>query len=181
MKFPPSGALALAAVLLLAGCSATGKSKGANDWLSGLHLPQISTYKGLPPGDSRGAGKSGQQTAPDAASPSKQVIYFQYDSSDVQPQYLPIINNNASYLAANPGKTAVLEGHTDERGSPEYNIALGEQRGKAIANLMKLQGVVDSQIQIVSYGEENPDVPGHDDQAWQQNRRVVIYFPGSKP
>lgn len=181
MKCLYTGALALAAVLLLDGCSATSKSKGLDNFGAGSHYPQISTYKGLPPGTGNNAGKSGQYAGASGDASAKHVIYFQYDSSDVQPQYIPVINGDAEYLANNPGKIAVIEGHTDERGSPEYNITLGEQRAKSVANMMKLQGAVDSQIQIISYGEEKPNVSGHDDQAWQQNRRVVIYFPGTKP
>ena len=108
---------------------------------------------------------------------SKRVIYFVYDSSEVQPEYLSVINNHANYLASNKAVSVILDGHGDERGSPEYNVALGEQRARSVAKLMKLQGVADSQIQLVSYGEEKPAVTGHDENAWLQNRRVEITYP----
>lgn len=109
--------------------------------------------------------------------PAQRVIYFVNDSNEVQPESLPALNGHANYLMANPGKLAVLEGHADERGSPEYNIGLGEQRAKSVAQLLKLQGVADAQMQTISLGEEKPQDPGHDEGAWQRNRRVEISYP----
>ncbi len=109
---------------------------------------------------------------------STRIIYFTFDSSEVAADYLSIVTAHAEYLSANPGKSVVLEGHADERGSREYNIALGERRGLSVANLMKLQGVSASQIQVVSYGEEKPVDFGHDDVSWEKNRRVEIVYSG---
>lgn len=109
---------------------------------------------------------------------SKRTIYFMLDSSQVQPDFVPVIAAHSQYLVANPSQRVILEGNTDERGSREYNIALGEQRAKSVANMMKLQGVSDSQLQIVSYGEEKPAAFGSDESAWEQNRRVVISYQG---
>jgi peptidoglycan-associated lipoprotein len=117
----------------------------------------------------------------DPASPlSKRTIYFRYDSSDVQQDFIPVIAAHAAYLLQHPQYRLVLEGHADERGSPEYNIALGEQRAKAVARLMKAQGVPGRQLSIVSYGEEKPAVDGHDEAAWQLNRRVELVYEGVK-
>lgn len=182
MKLPKTGAVLCAAVLLLQGCSSTGKSKGENGYGPRIAGPEIGKYRegGGPygAGPRGGAGANGAGAGELANPQSRHVVYFVYDSSEVQPQYLALITSQANYLAANPGKTVVLEGHADERGSPEYNIALSEQRAKAVAKLLKLQGAVDSQIQIVGFGEEKPEVPGHDDNAWQRNRRVEISYPG---
>jgi len=117
----------------------------------------------------------------DPASPlSKRTIYFRYDSSDVQQDFIPVIASHAAFLLQHPQYRLVLEGHADERGSPEYNIALGEQRAKAVARLMKAQGVPARQLSIVSYGEEKPAVDGHDEAAWQLNRRVELVYEGVK-
>lgn len=195
MKLTHTLALMLSAALLLAGCGATGKKGEDADGMGaeGMGGPEIGKYGDRAGGAYGSGGRYGQGSAYGAggqgqhgsASPddpqgplSKRIIYFLYDSSDVQPEYIPVINNHANYLASNPGKTIVLEGHADERGSPEYNIALGEQRAKAVVKLMKLQGAKDEQIQIVSFGEEKPQALGHDDSAWQQNRRVEISYPG---
>lgn len=107
---------------------------------------------------------------------SKQTIYFMLDSSQVQPDFIPVINAHSQYLAANPNQRISVEGHCDERGSREYNIALGEQRAKAVANMMKSQGVSDSQIDIVSYGEEKPAAFGSDEASWELNRRAELVY-----
>lgn len=107
---------------------------------------------------------------------SKQIIYFMYDSSQVQQDFISVIAAHAQYLVTHPGQNVVLEGHADERGSREYNIALGEQRGKSVYRMMKIQGVTDSQLEIVSYGEEKSASEGMNNKAWQLNRRVEIVY-----
>lgn len=109
---------------------------------------------------------------------SKRTIYFMLDSSEVMPDFIPVIKAHAQYLIANPGQRMTLEGNADERGSREYNIALGEQRGKSVASMMKVQGVSENQLNIVSYGEEKPVAFGSDESAWERNRRVeLVYQP----
>lgn len=184
------GVILLAAALAAAGCSskggAQGEGEGADAAVMGTGGPEIGKYGagqgggayGGAGGGGYGAG-GGDAALDDPNSPlSKRVVYFNYDSSEVAPEYVSVVNNHAGFLASNPGKTVVLEGHADERGSSEYNVALGEQRAKAVAKLMKLQGVSDSQLQIVSFGEEKPAVSGHDESAYQQNRRVELAYPG---
>lgn len=107
---------------------------------------------------------------------SKQTIYFMYDSSQVQPEYISVINAHALYLASHPSQRVILEGHADERGSREYNIALSEQRAKSVARAMEMEGVSSSQLSVVSYGEEKPAIEGFDESAWGQNRRVVLVY-----
>jgi peptidoglycan-associated lipoprotein len=109
---------------------------------------------------------------------SKSIIYFTYDSSEIQPDFIPVITAHAQYLAAHPNQRVTLEGHGDERGSREYNIALGEQRGKTVSGKLTLQGTSDSQLDIVSYGEEKPAAFGSDESAWEQNRRVELVYQG---
>jgi peptidoglycan-associated lipoprotein len=107
---------------------------------------------------------------------SKRTVYFMLDSSEVMPDFIPVIAAHAQYLVANPGQKITLEGNTDERGSPEYNIALGEQRAKSVASMMKVQGVSENQLNVVSYGEEKPAAFGSDESAWEKNRRVEIAY-----
>lgn len=107
---------------------------------------------------------------------SQRIIYFAYDMSDIQSQYYPIVEAHASYLAANPNTVVSLEGHADERGSREYNLALGEKRSLSVKQQMTLLGVSPSQIRTISYGEERPVESGHDDYSWSQNRRVEIVY-----
>ena len=104
------------------------------------------------------------------------IIYFEYDSSEVQAQYRPVVEAHAAYLAANPNVFITLEGHADERGSREYNLALGERRAESVQRQMTILGASSAQIRLVSYGEERPAVDGHDDYSWSQNRRVEILY-----
>lgn len=126
-----------------------------------------------------GSGANGMGNGNDPNSPQAKVIYFMLDSSEVQPDYVPVVNSHAQYLVANPGRHLILEGNTDERGSREYNIALGELRAKSVASMMKAQGVSDNQLDIVSYGEEKPAAMGSDESAWEQNRRVELVYQGN--
>ncbi len=107
---------------------------------------------------------------------SSRVIYFEFDSASIRNEDRATIQAHAEYLSQHSSASVVLEGHTDERGSREYNIALGEKRAKAVRQLLLFQGAVASQLQTVSYGEENPVAIGHDEDAWQQNRRVEITY-----
>ena len=109
---------------------------------------------------------------------SQRVLYFELDSSQIKDEDRDIITVHAEFLASHSEMTVVLEGHADERGSREYNIALGEKRAKAIKQLMTLQGVTENQIQVISFGEERPVALGHDTSAWNLNRRVEILYTG---
>lgn len=107
---------------------------------------------------------------------SVRIIYFDYDSSTVLSQFEEIIQAHAGFLQANPGVTMTLEGHADERGSREYNLALSEQRANAVKKQLVVLGASPDQARTVSYGEERPADPGHDEQAWALNRRVEFVY-----
>ena len=107
---------------------------------------------------------------------SKRVILFAYDQATVESQYRRLIAIHARYLSQNPSARIVLEGHADERGTPEYNLALGERRGKSVANLLRAQGASAGQISVVSFGEEKPVALCNNDSCWSQNRRVKIVY-----
>jgi len=109
---------------------------------------------------------------------SRRVIYFAYDQSTIEPEYFEILDAHSELLAGNPNLTIRLEGHADERGSREYNIALSERRAKAVKQFMDLKGVGSEQSQTVAYGEELPVDPGHNEAAWSKNRRVEIKYIG---
>jgi len=109
---------------------------------------------------------------------ARRTLYFDFDSAQVRSEDIPVIQAHAQYLLNHPQVRVTLEGHTDERGSREYNVALGEERAKAVAKLLEVNGVSQRQIQVISYGEEKPVALGHDEAAWQQNRRVEIVYGG---
>ncbi len=104
------------------------------------------------------------------------TIYFDFDQSTVKSEARAPLAAHAAFLSANPSTKVVLEGHCDERGTKEYNIALGERRAKAVARFLKINGVSDAQIEAVSYGEERPADAGHNETAWAKNRRVYIEY-----
>lgn len=113
-----------------------------------------------------------QESSPD----SVRTIYFEYDSSEVRSEFIPVIAAHGELLASDSGRRVVLEGHADERGSREYNVALGERRALSVRRLLLGSGGRDSQIQVISYGEERPAVAGRNESAWSQNRRVKIRY-----
>lgn len=138
---------------------------------------QNGSYRSGMYGDDAAAGLGPEFSDPNNPL-SKRTIYFMLDSSQVMPDFVPVISAHARYLVANPSQRIALEGHCDERGSREYNIALGEQRAKSVANMLKVQGVTDNQIEVISYGEEKPAAYGSDETAWELNRRAVIVYQG---
>lgn len=104
------------------------------------------------------------------------VIYFDYDRAEIKPEFVPIVAAHAKYLNGGANRRVRLEGHSDERGSREYNIGLGERRAQAVRRALMLQGVTEAQITTVSYGEERPAVQGSDESAYSKNRRVELVY-----
>jgi peptidoglycan-associated lipoprotein len=124
-----------------------------------------------------GTGNPDDETAgPQTGLLATRMVYFDFDSSDIKGEATDVVAAHAKYLGTNPSARIRLEGHTDERGSPEYNIGLGERRAQAVRHALLLQGATEVQITTVSYGEERPAVAGHDDAAWAKNRRVEIIY-----
>lgn len=107
---------------------------------------------------------------------SKRIYYFDYDSNVVHEDDKPAISANARYLVAHRNAKIMLEGHTDPRGSREYNIGLGERRARAVAQILTSEGVRPAQIRVVSYGAEKLASPGHTEADYQRDRRVVLVY-----
>ena len=103
--------------------------------------------------------------------PNLKDIHFDFDKYNIRPGDAQILDGNASWLKANPGNLVLIEGHTDERGTAEYNLALGERRAKSTMSYLVTQGVAANRITIISYGKERPLDPGHTEDAWARNRR----------
>jgi peptidoglycan-associated lipoprotein len=134
-----------------------------------------------------GGGASGQSRVPqvqadtlpgNAGGPAAvaRIIYFDYDSNAIKPEAQALIEAHARYLKANSGRHVVIEGHTDERGGREYNLALGQRRAESVRRAFSLLGVGEAQVEAVSFGEEKPAAPGADEAAWAQNRRAEIAY-----
>ncbi|MBA4177137.1 MAG: peptidoglycan-associated lipoprotein [Leptothrix sp. (in: Bacteria)] len=106
--------------------------------------------------------------------PSQRIVYFDFDSYVIKSDFQPTLEAFARVLAANNGKKLAIEGHADERGSREYNLALGQKRAAAVLNSLKLLGAMESQMEAVSFGEERPAATGSDESAWAKNRRAEL-------
>ena len=126
--------------------------------------------------DAATADAAQQQQAQDAAQALAHVIYFDFDQSTIKAEFRTALNGHAAYLSQNPSARVVLEGHADERGTREYNIALGERRGNAVSRYLVVQGVSVDAIEVVSFGEERPVNAGQDSASWSENRRVEIRY-----
>ena len=109
---------------------------------------------------------------------SKRVVYFEYDRDVVKPEFAALVQAHASYLAQNRNRKVRLEGHADERGSREYNMALGQRRAVAVNKATTILGVGGERIETISFGEDKPKASGHDEASWAQNRRVEIVYDG---
>jgi peptidoglycan-associated lipoprotein len=117
-----------------------------------------------------------KQQAQEAAQALAHVIYFDFDQSTIKPEFRSALNGHAAYLSQNPSARIVLEGHADERGTREYNIALGERRGNAVSRYLVVQGVSIEAIEVVSFGEERPVNSGSDSASLSENRRVEVRY-----
>jgi peptidoglycan-associated lipoprotein len=169
--------LIAACTLVLSGCpkkpttvpetAPESTQPGDSGAASGVGDGQVGEGQELPgAGVAVGAGPAGVAT----------VIYFDFDRSDIRPEFASLITAHARHLAGAGATRIRVEGHTDERGSREYNIALGERRAQAIRRALMLQGAGDGQLTTVSYGEERPAAEGSDETAYEKNRRVELVY-----
>ena len=107
---------------------------------------------------------------------SEHIVYFDFDTSTLNSQFTSVLDSHAKFLSENSNVNVLVEGHADERGTPEYNIALGERRAKAVVTYLENMGVSSSQISVVSYGEEKPMVKDRSENAFAKNRRAVLVY-----
>jgi peptidoglycan-associated lipoprotein len=170
--------LLLAAFLAISGCAHKRpiESSAAN---SGSSAAGAGAESSGATGDNAAGGARSAETeiaGPQEGALARRIIYFDFDSSEIRGEGTDTVAAHAKYLTANPSLHVRLEGHTDERGSREYNIGLGERRAQAVRRALLLQGASDGQITTVSYGAERPAVAGSDEAAWAKNRRVEIVY-----
>lgn len=165
--------LLIASVVLVAACSKTpGSADGAamsDADASAQGLGQMTHFAGQEAGESY-----------TTQAPHNQLYLFSYDSDNLASKYLPSVNAQAEYLRTHSGARVLIAGHTDERGSREYNVALGERRANTVADILRMAGVSRQQIRVVSYGKERPANLGHDDASHAQNRRVEFTYEATR-
>ena len=177
MKVKLFGLMAVVVTGVLAGCSSTGGSKDGTD--VAVEDRGTQAEAGAMASGAAGGSDFSSYSLTDPSSPlSRRVIYFEYDSAEIVGGDQDLLVAHAGYLAANPGQQITLEGHTDERGSREYNLALGDRRALSVLRMLELNGIAPGQVSVVSYGEEKPAAEGHSEAAWRLNRRVEIVDQG---
>lgn len=168
-------------LLLVTGCSTTGEAEQASAETSASASTDAASTSAA--GDQLASAQP-MESQPQQLDPfedpnnllSQRVVYFDFDSSSIRDDALPLIRAHADYLASNSQVNFTLEGHADERGTREYNLALGERRADAVRRMLIANGVSPAQVRVVSYGEERPAVMGHDESAWGMNRRAEIIY-----
>ena len=162
--------LVASCIIVLAACSKTpGSADGENGGLSAHGLGQSGGFAGQ---------EAGEMYTTQA--PHNQIYLFSYDNSALEDKYVPSVNAQAAYLKSNPGARVLIAGNTDERGSREYNVALGEHRANTVADIMRMAGVDRQQVRVVSYGKERPANLGHDESSHAQNRRVELTYEATR-
>jgi peptidoglycan-associated lipoprotein len=172
----------LAGAVLLAGCpkkATTVQPPTAGSQVGGSSNTSPNDGASTSGSDLGGDNVNGRGGAGDATGPlARKVIYFDFDKSEIRPEYAPIVKAGAQTLTERPAIKVKLEGNTDQRGTREYNIGLGERRAQAVRRALLLQGVAETQITTVSFGAERPAAEGDDESAWSKNRRVeLVYQP----
>jgi len=183
-KNPVLAIAGIAALLCLAGCPSKPVLKSSANG-AGSAVPANGAGNQNAGAAGTGAGQAAAGAAGNAAGGTEgasapvgvaRLVYFDFDSSEIRPEFVSVIAAHAKALSANASIRVRLEGHTDERGSREYNIGLGERRAQAVRRALLLQGVAESQLSTVSYGAERPAVQGENEDAWAKNRRVEFIY-----
>jgi peptidoglycan-associated lipoprotein len=154
-------------MLALAACQTKPSTEGGTEGAGG----------GVTTGTAAGTGEVGGEALGGEERPVVTTVNFAFDSSEVDDHNRETVEANAAWLVAHPDVKVRLEGNCDERGTRDYNLALGERRAQAVKRMMVVLGVAQDRMQTVSYGEEKPLDPGHNEAAWARNRRVEIVYP----
>jgi peptidoglycan-associated lipoprotein len=164
--------IAIAVVAGLYGCASTKTDEApAAPEPTSSATPQSAT-----PTPTGTRSSSGQPVGDPRASFAKRSVYYEFDKYDVKAEYRPLVEAHAKYLRDNSSAKMRIEGNADERGSREYNLALGQRRAESVTKMMQLLGVREGQIEAVSFGKEKPRTSGHDEGAWSENRRSDFQY-----
>ncbi len=180
----PLRLLALSAAMLGA-CSSTPVASPAPPARSVAAAPAPTRAAPPPPSAAAQAAPASSVatvTLPPYLDPKSEIstarsVYFDFDAAALKAEFSPLVEKHGKFLSANPNVKVRVEGNTDERGSAEYNLALGQKRAEAVRQALKVYGVKDTQLEVVSWGREKPRATGHDDSAWALNRRADLQYP----
>jgi len=178
ISFTRSLMVALLALLVLAGCQSTAESEAppvqpqpeTTPWAEPTPPPTVT-----PPARQQRVDREGDLISEDGQ-PISRVFYFDFDRSELRPDARTQLSAHARYLRDNGSSRVIIYGHSDERGTREYNLALGERRGASVRSYLQSLGVANRQMNVVSYGEERPVNPVSNESAWALNRRAEIVY-----
>lgn len=162
--------LAVASAALLTACSSTSPDKAGGPQASDASPRAVTGVTSVAP-------VVADHLNPNSLISTQRSVYFDYDKFEVKSQFAPVVERQGKYLAGKSGLAIRVEGHADERGGREYNLALGQKRAEAVVRALKVYGVTDKQMEPVSFGKEKPKAMGHDEAAWAENRRVDLAYP----
>jgi len=170
---------ALAVLAGLYGCATTESQDSSTTTPGAAASPTGSPSAGVTPGSARAPVKMGQSSSSTGMAAGtgsqrpdlKRSVYYEFDVYDVKPEYRALIESHARWLKANPQARITIEGNADERGSREYNVALGQRRAESVTKMLVLMGARAEQIEAISWGEEKPRAGGHEEKSWSENRR----------
>jgi len=168
--------VAAAVAVLLSACGSTKLDKVPVEDKSGSAVTQNAAADPNAAGQRAVTGVDLGNANASAMQMSNRVVYFDYDSYVIKPEYQSVIETHAKIIKADKSKKVAIEGHTDERGGREYNLALGQKRAEAVRRSLGLLGVSDNQMEAVSFGKEKPAVPGSSEEAMAKNRRAEITY-----
>ncbi|WP_167855966.1 peptidoglycan-associated lipoprotein Pal [Natronospirillum operosum] len=172
-KFKLLQVMLVTGTLVIAGCSSAPTDDAGTAEDTTTETTEERTTGLMPLDEAEVAEAEAPEVAP---TPSEDIVYFEFDSFALSSEARSVLDEHVAYLRHNADAVVVLEGHTDERGSAEYNLALGENRAKSVQDYMNLRGVENSQMYVTSFGEMNPAVAESNEEAWAQNRRVEIKY-----
>jgi peptidoglycan-associated lipoprotein len=178
-------ALCLAATGLLGACASTPAPQAPAATPTSASSSNATGSKSAADSNAANSANLKASTLPAHRDPANKLaqqrsVYFDYDQYAVKQQYVDTVEAHAKYLQGNPGNKLKVEGNADERGSREYNLALGQKRAEAVKKLMVVTGAGESQVEAISWGKEKPKALGHDEAAWAENRRADIAYPDDK-
>ncbi len=146
---------------------------------SGTPAPRTGSAAAKSQPGQRAPSQAGAQPAQKGV-PGQRSVYYDFDRADVKPEFRPAVEAHARYLRENADARVTIEGNGDERGSREYNLALGQKRAEAVQRMLRLSGAKDGQTEAVSFGEEKPKALGHDEASWAENRRSDVVYQRGK-
>lgn len=173
MKTTKACLLVSCLVALLAGCSSAPKNTAA----ASAPMPMAASAPAAPAPSAVANVVLPAYLDPKSPIHNERSVHFDYDNFSIKKDYEPLIERHGQYLASHPSVSIRVEGNADERGSAEYNLALGQKRAQSVVKALSVHGVKDSQMEAVSWGREKPKSAGHDEAAWAENRRVDLAYP----